>query len=310
MAWSLLAIPGVGTIATIAGWATKVVNNFRYLKGIDGVITTQSGLEIDNSLGSEYLKLPLLSTAECTTVLAAEGQVAHDEATHRIKLHDGTAVRSVVTTADVDDAPVNSATTDPISSNWAYDHLGTLTTAGDMGYATGAGNWSRLGIGTTLQYLRTNAGATAPEWTTLAAGKEFFIPCTYAEVGTMAIYSATEWVGAYCDAADERGHIMFRVPSDFTSITTAVVLALTVGADATADISCYSNYGAKDEASDTHSENKTDYSLDWSTSNRLREVDVSVILSALAANDYVSLALVTEGTDEGCYVIGVYFKYA
>jgi len=164
MAWSLLAIPGAGTIATIAGWATKVVNNFRYLKGIDGVVTTQSGLIVDNSLGTEYVKLPLLSTAECTTVLAAEGQVAHDEALHRIKFHDGTAVRMAVSTNDVDDTPADAATTDPISSNWAYDHLNILTAAGSIPYATAARVWTELGIGTANKFLRVNAGATAPEW--------------------------------------------------------------------------------------------------------------------------------------------------
>ncbi len=166
MAWSLLAIPGAGTIATIAGWATKVVNNFRYLKGIDGVVTTQSGLIIDNTLGSEYVKLPLLSTTEAATVLDAEGKIAHDEATHRIKVHDGTAVRSLVSTVDVDDVPVNAATTDPISSNWAYDFQQALTTAGDFPYATAAGVWDRRAIGTANQVLRVNTGATAPEWGT------------------------------------------------------------------------------------------------------------------------------------------------
>ncbi len=164
MAWDLLAIPGVGTIATIAGWATKVVNNFRYLKGIDGVVTTQSGLIIDNSLGTEYVKLPLLSTAEAATALVAEGQVAHDEATHRIKIHDGTAVRSIVSTVDVDDTPVNGASTDPISSNWAFDFINILSAQGDLPYATGAGTWDRLAKGTAGQVLVMNGGATAPIW--------------------------------------------------------------------------------------------------------------------------------------------------
>mgnify|MGYP001616542960 FL=1 len=39
-----------------------------------------------------------------------------------------------------------------------------FTTAGDIAYATAADTAARLGIGTALQLLRTNAGATAPEW--------------------------------------------------------------------------------------------------------------------------------------------------
>ena len=125
MSWTVPTIPVTGTIATVTGWATKIVNCFRYLKGLDGQVPTiESGLVIDNTDGDEYVKLPLLSTAECSTVLNAEGEVAHDEQTHRIKLYDGTAVRSLVTTADVDDTAggTDAATTTPISSNVHYDH--------------------------------------------------------------------------------------------------------------------------------------------------------------------------------------------
>jgi len=76
-------------------------------------------------------------------------------------------VRALISEADVDDTPVNGADTVPVSSNWAYDFQQTLTTAGDLPYATAAGVWDRLGIGTALQLLRTNAGATAPEWATV-----------------------------------------------------------------------------------------------------------------------------------------------
>lgn len=46
----------------------------------------------------------------------------------------------------------------------------TSYTAGDLIYASGTTTLSKLGIGTALQVLRTNAGATAPEWATLTAG--------------------------------------------------------------------------------------------------------------------------------------------
>ena len=45
--------------------------------------------------------------------------------------------------------------------------LNKLTTAGDMPYATAAQTITRLGIGTAGQVLKTNAGATAPEWGSL-----------------------------------------------------------------------------------------------------------------------------------------------
>ena len=46
----------------------------------------------------------------------------------------------------------------------------TVTTAGDVIYATGSGAVTRLGIGTAGQVLTVNGGATAPSWATPAGG--------------------------------------------------------------------------------------------------------------------------------------------
>ena len=46
----------------------------------------------------------------------------------------------------------------------------TVTTAGDVIYATGSGAVTRLGIGTAGQVLKVNAGATAPEWGAASGG--------------------------------------------------------------------------------------------------------------------------------------------
>lgn len=164
MGWTAPRDWTAGEIVTEAMMDANVKNNLRYLKGLDGVPTIESGLTIDNTDGDERLLLPLLSTAECSTVLNAEGEVAFDEQTHRVKIYDNDGVESIVSTADVDDTPANGATTDPVSSNWAYDFINTLTTQGDLPYATAAGTWTRLAKGTATQYLRMNSGATAPEW--------------------------------------------------------------------------------------------------------------------------------------------------
>ena len=155
----------VGQIVTKDDMDEQVRDNLSYLKGINQVPTIESGLIIDNTDGDEYVKLPLLSTAETETVLDAEGKIAFDETTHQLKLHNGTAVKAVISEADVDDTPVNGADTVPVSSNWAYDFINILTTQADLPYATSAGVWTRLAKGTGGQYLRMNAEATAPEWT-------------------------------------------------------------------------------------------------------------------------------------------------
>ena len=164
MGWSTPVTWVAGTVVTASDMNTYIRDNQRYLKGIGQVPTIESGLTIDNTDGDERLLLPLLSTAECTTVLNAEGEVAFDETTHQMKEYDGTAVRVLISEADVDDIPVNGATTVPASSNWAYDFINTLTTQADLPYATAAGVWARLAKGTANQWLRMNAGVTAPEW--------------------------------------------------------------------------------------------------------------------------------------------------
>jgi len=167
MGWTAPRTWVAGEIVTAALMNAHVRDNTRYLKGLDGVPTIESGLTIDNTDGDERLLLPLLSTAECTTVLNAEGEVAFDEQTHRIKYYDNNSVVSVVGTDDVDDSPVDSASTDPISSNWAYDFINTLTAQGSIPYATAARAWTELAKGTAYQHLRMNVGATAPEWATV-----------------------------------------------------------------------------------------------------------------------------------------------
>jgi hypothetical protein len=60
----------------------------------------------------------------------------------------------------------------------------TVTTAGDVIYATGSSAVTRLGIGTAGQVLQVNSGATAPEWATPAGG------------GGMTLISTTTLSGA------------------------------------------------------------------------------------------------------------------
>ena len=60
----------------------------------------------------------------------------------------------------------------------------TVTTAGDVIYATGSGAVTRLGIGTSGQVLTVNGGATAPSWATPASS------------GGMTLLSTTTLSGA------------------------------------------------------------------------------------------------------------------
>jgi hypothetical protein len=72
----------------------------------------------------------------------------------------------------------------------------TVTTAGDVIYATGAGAVTRLGIGTTGQVLSVAAGV--PSWATVSGGGfpawTSYTPTVTATIGTITSYTA---VGLY-----------------------------------------------------------------------------------------------------------------
>ena len=66
----------------------------------------------------------------------------------------------------------------------------TVTTAGDVIYATGSGAVTRLGIGTAGQVLTVNAGATAPSWATAAGGGGWTLLSTTTLSGTSTTVSS------------------------------------------------------------------------------------------------------------------------
>ncbi len=303
MGWTAPRDWTVGEIVTEAMMDTHIKNNLRYLKGLDGVPTIESGLTIDNTDGDERLLLPLLTTAECVTVLNAEGEVAFDEQTHQMKEYDGTAVRVIISEADVDDTPVNGATTVPVSSNWAYDHLGLLTTAGDIIYATGAGTWVRLGIGTAGQRLRVNAGATAPEWGVTGQTQEIF---------ARALYPIAELsdAGIIINVNGESGTGVIRVPLDYTTLTSvkAILFPTTTG---TIDWTVNTSFGADGETYNLHTDSATADGLAV-TNITWKEVDISAAFTGIAAGDNIKINFIVDVlTDtESIGLLGFNFKYS
>jgi hypothetical protein len=67
----------------------------------------------------------------------------------------------------------------------------TVTTAGDVIYATGSSALTRLGIGTAGQVLTVNGGATAPSWATPAGGGKILQVVSATTTTSTTINSAT-----------------------------------------------------------------------------------------------------------------------
>lgn len=117
--------------------------------------------------------------------------------------------------ADIDDTPVNGETAQPISSNWAFDHVAAadphtgyvlesvLTTNGDL-FIRAAGAIARLGIGTDDQVLTVVSGA--PAWADAAGGGSLELPAELDVTGldptdTYGLLFSGEWEADEDDSA-------------------------------------------------------------------------------------------------------------
>jgi hypothetical protein len=102
-----------------------------------------------------------------------------------VQLTDSTSSTSTTTAA----TPNSVKTSFDLAS--AAVPKSTVTTAGDVIYATGSGAVTRLGIGTAGQVLSVNSGATAPEWKTPAAGSTFVGCAAFRSGSTQSIPTGT-----------------------------------------------------------------------------------------------------------------------
>jgi len=299
-AWSAPRTYTAGEIITASILNSAVRDNLRYLKGLDGVPTIESGLTIDNTDGDERLLLPLLSTAECATVLNAEGEVAFDEQTHTPKYYNGSVVK------DIGDHGSLGGLTDDDHTQYQKESL--LTTAGDMVYASGDSAWERLPIGATPGYrLRVNAGGTAPEWGVTGQTMQFFMPPAG---GSGTVGSAVgDHHGVQLSPAGENCFFEFRMPADFTTLTSALISIIpqTTG---TFDWTVTTDFCANGEAVTTHSDSAT-ANGQAGTNLTMLELDVSAALTGLAANDIVGMLFTLDvlTTTTGIVITGLDIKY-
>ena len=91
-----------------------------------------------------------------------------------------TSASGVVQLSDSTSTTSSVLASTPTATKSAYDLAAaavpksTVTTAGDVIYATGSSAVTRLGIGTTGQVLTVNGGGTAPSWATPAVPSNLF----------------------------------------------------------------------------------------------------------------------------------------
>ncbi len=137
---------------------------------------------------------------------------------------------------------------------------------------------------------------------------EIYIPITQDDTGT-GLTNKGDFPGGDGVTGADVSRVSFRCPDNFSSITTAVIMVIPEDTQGAANWDITSDYGAVGEAFTTHSESDaaTTYNV---TADQIFEVDVSGILTSLAAGDYVGLGISNiGGAAHQVTFIGFFMKY-
>jgi len=277
----------VGEIVTEAMMDTHIKDNLRYLKGLDGVVTTQAGLIISNVLGTEYLTIPSLTATQRDALTPTAGMLIYNSSTTKFNKYENGAWRA------------------DLAYNGDISLLQIASQAqGDILHR-GASTWERLPKGTTLQHLRMNVGATDVEWAATDATKQFHVPCFTGNGGALSAgYGAY-----YLNSAVDYASMTFRIPNDFVSLTTIkiIIMPITTG---TFDWTASTTFGANGEAYNVHTDSAT-ADGQVSTDYQFLELDISAAFTGITANDIINLIFTCDvlTTTTYLYVMGLDVKY-
>lgn len=142
------------------------------------------------------------------------------------------------------------------------------------------------------------------------ADKAIWVPATYLrQAGSdRSIDDVGDFPAAYMTANDDKAAVSFRCPSDFTSITEAYLLVIPKATQGSANWDTTSDYAAVGEAYNTHSESNTASTYNV-TDDQLFKVDVSGILTSLAADDFCGIAIQIKDATHDAALVGFWMKY-
>ncbi len=143
MAWNLPSLPTAGTtVATVANWATKVIDSLRYLKGLDGAVTLSDALILPDG-ACYYVHLPGLTTTQRDALTATAGMIIYNTTTTAVNVYENGAW---VSRTDLSKMVIASQA------------------QGDIFYASSATAIARLGAGTSGYALKTQGANANPVW--------------------------------------------------------------------------------------------------------------------------------------------------
>lgn len=283
------------------------------------------------------------TTAEHASFTGADGEVTFDTDKNVWVMHDGLTAGgfplptqinpyNAVTAGGTDDELTLTLT--PATAAYADNQIFAFEAASNN---TGSATLNVDALG--AKTIKKNAGADDLDADDLVAGgkytvwydganlqltggaigggggtKEFFVPVTaknsvtpvypYSKYGSGA--ESTEVPTSNLTVAEEISFI-FHVPNDFTSLIDAVVVSTFTGTGPqTYDL--FSDYAADGQDHDIHTETVANATFAGATINQVGEFDVSGVLSAIAAGDYVGLNFEADTVNTSIY--GLRIRYS
>lgn len=175
------SLTAVGTIATGVWQGTQVANAY-IASGLDVTKLTAGTTLPSNVVTSSLTAVGTIATGvwQGTSIATTytDAKIATVTGTSNRLTISGTATAPIF---DISSAYIGQATITTLGTITTGVWAGTVITVdkggtnlssytiGDLLYASGATTIAKLAVGTAAQYLRVNAGATAPEWHTLVA---------------------------------------------------------------------------------------------------------------------------------------------
>lgn len=183
-----------------------------------------------------------------------------------------------------------------------------LRTHGDILFR-GSGGLTRLPPGTSGDYLETRGEGADPRWSSVAAGaatREFFYP-----VNSRSTVVGIGWHSAVLvNGPSEYGYIECYIPHDFSSLTDIVLVHVPQTDLSPMNCEGYSDYAAVGEAYNTHTLASQALSQN-TTANDITELDISSLVTALAAGDYLGVIVgqAALGDNMNSYILGVRLRY-
>jgi len=132
MAWTAPRTYTAGEVITASILNAHLRDNPRYLKGLDGIPTIESGLIIDNTDGNEYLQIPSLTTGERDALTPVNGMVIYNETTGEIHSYESSAW---VVTKGISTLVAYKASTETVNNS------DTMQNDDDLNFAVGASDY-------------------------------------------------------------------------------------------------------------------------------------------------------------------------